>query len=246
MTRPQPAGTPTTRIHTACRTIALLWATAEQPPRSVETTTRTAYGPRLPGSSEALAIRVTATRDLAVVAWHLRARLDLRTVLDGADVPALAGFIDTHADSLAILDDTAVHVLEQHARALGELIRQTRPSRIRVADCPRCDTGVLYAALRPEDPEQLGNVIACDNRDQVDVVEDGVHVRRPVCGASWTSFEWRACWREVIRVHGHGGRRGGRPTRWDGYDPAGVERLASALGVPRPSRGAKSPGRRAG
>lgn len=230
MTRPQDSRTPEARIRAALATIATLWAVTLDPPRTTETHTRVTYGPRLPGSSEALAARVMATRDLGSIAWHLRTRLGLRTVVAGLDLHDVAALIDTHADSLAILDPSAVHVLELHARTLDELVRQTRPQRIRVGDCPRCDIGVLYAQLRPEDPEQLGNVIACDNRTTVTAVEDGAIVTRPVCTAAWTSWEWRACWREVRQVHGPTGRRQAKPTRWDVYDPAGVARLLHALG----------------
>ncbi len=217
---------PEARIRAALDRITLAWPATLDPPRTVESSTRIVYGPRSPGPGDALAARTSTTRDLGVIAWHLRTRLNLATVLDGLDITQTTDLLWTHADSLAILDSTALPVIEAHAKALDEIVAQTRPSRIRVADCPRCASGVLYAALRAEDPEQLGNVIACDNRDQVDVVEDGVHVRRPVCTAAWTSFEWRACWREVRSVYGPSGRRTGKPTRWD---ESGVRAMLAAI-----------------
>lgn len=201
------------RITVACSRIGRLWASTERPPRTVESQTRMAYGPRLPGRTDVLVARAEATRDLQAWARFLVERLDLHPGpggrgLLGSDVPALVVLIGRHADSLAILDgERAAATLERHARVLEEIVTQARPARIRVGDCPRCDVGVLYASIRPTDPDQLGSVVACDNRETEEALVDGVLVERPVCGASWASFEWRACWREVTRVHGRSGRR---------------------------------------
>lgn len=241
--------TPADRIRRATGRIAVLWPTTEQPPRTTTSSTRIVYGPRLPGAGDVLAARQTCSRDVLAIARFAVDELDLHPHLSGTDVPGLADLLGTHADALAILDRDARRQLEHHARVLEEIVTQSQPARIRVADCPRCDTGRLIAVIRAHDPDQLGDVIACDARDQVVVTEptdeqqeQGVAAGDKVlaCGAAWTSFEWRACWREVRRVHGVTGRRAARPTRWHAYDPHGVARLAEALGIPvrpRPAPG---------
>jgi hypothetical protein len=163
--------------------IARWYPPTADPPRTLQSQTRTAYGSRPPLPAAVLSLRRQTVDTLTSWALLVCEERDLRGPAHAGDVAALTSFLAAHAEWLAGFDgDYAAHELGHIAYRLEQVVRQTTPARVkRIAPCPEKDcTGTLEAVVRKED-DLLPSHVYCS--------ADRAH--------TWAPEEWRALRRRL-------------------------------------------------
>jgi hypothetical protein len=179
--------------------IARWYPPTADPPRTLQSQTRTAYGSRPPLPAAVLSLRRQTVDTLTSWALLVCEERDLKGPTY-PDVQALTSFLAAHAGWLAAFDgDYAAHELGGIAYQLEQTVRQSFPSRVRnIGPCPEPEcSGTLEAIVR-KDEDLLPSSVFC--------VVDRAH--------SWRPGEWEAL-----------GKRLPPPP----LNPAGVRRLLAGL-----------------
>jgi hypothetical protein len=185
--------------------IARWYPPTADPPRTLQSQTRTAYGSRPPLPAAVLSLRRQTVDTLTSWALLVCEERDLKGPAKAGDVAALTSFLAAHAEWLAGFDgDYAVHELGYIAYQLEQTVRQSFPTRVRnIGPCPEdgC-TGALEAVVR-KDEDLLPSSVFCD--------ADRAH--------SWRPGEWDTLGRQL-------GTLVERPGR---FHPAAARRLVAAI-----------------
>lgn len=157
------------------------------PPRTAASTIRSTPGSKPPIPADVLSLRRETVDTLTSWALLVAEERDLHPDIDTADVPALVSFLSTHAAWLAghVAGLDALAELSRVACSLEEVVRQSRPAKVRVGACPEpeCE-GTLTAVVRRSDT-LLPSVVRCDSgkRDH-----------------SWSPHDWPALGRRLKRA----------------------------------------------
>ena len=178
----------TTAMTEALAAIARFYPATADPPRTVASQIRLAYGSRTPIAASVISLRRETVDTLTSWALLVAEERDLRPGIAAGDVGALTSLLSTHAAWLSGHEaaDDAVYELERLATELEDIAKQRRPARVRIAPCPEMDaegapcTGRLVATVRRDDT-LLPPTIRCDlNRDH-----------------AWEAQDWRGLGRRV-------------------------------------------------
>lgn len=175
------------------------------PPRTAASTIRSTPGSKPPIPADVLSLRRETVDILTSWALLVAEERDLCPDIDTADVPALVSFLSTHAAWLAghVAGLDALAELSRVARSLEEVVRQTRPARVKISPCPEDGCGGTLKATVRRDEDLLPSTIVCD--------ADGEH--------AWTTWAWHALGRRVAPFRPVAVRRLLTALADDVYDP---------------------------
>jgi hypothetical protein len=188
----------------ALANIARWYPPTADPPRTLQSQTRTAYGSRPPLPAAVLSLRRQTVDTLTSWALLVCEERDLRGPAKPGDVAALTSFLAAHAEWLAGFDgDYAAHELGGIAYRLEQVVRQTTPARVkRIGPCPERECGGTLEAIVRKDDDLLPSSVFCS--------ADQAH--------TWRPGEWEAL-----------GKRLPPPP----LNPAAVRRLLARLDAKR-------------